>query len=123
MRVVAYTQSLPIEDERSLVDLELPTPEPGPRDLLVQIRAISVNPADAKVRMRRQGTPDAPVILGWDAAGVVAATGADVTLFRPGDEVFYAGSIARQGSYAEFGLVDERIAGRKPKRLSLRDLP
>jgi len=118
MKTVAYTDSLPITDERSLFDLDLPVPTPGPRDLLVRIKAISVNPVDTKVRMRRQGTAEAPVILGWDAAGIVEATGAEVTLFRPGDAVYYAGDIGRPGSNAEYGLVDERIAGRKPKTLS-----
>lgn len=118
MKSVVYVDSLPITHERSLFDCELPKPTPGPRDLLVRIKAISVNPADAKVRVRRTGTIESPVVLGWDAAGVVEAVGADVSLFSVGDEVMYAGSIERPGSYAEYGLVDERITGRKPKALS-----
>lgn len=118
MKVVAYTESLPATDPRSLFDHELPMPTPGPRDLRVRIRAIAVNPVDTKIRMRRAGTDDAPVVLGWDAAGVVDAIGAEVTLFKAGDEVMYAGDIGRAGTYAEYGLVDERIAGRKPSTLS-----
>ncbi|MBR0655895.1 zinc-binding alcohol dehydrogenase family protein [Plastoroseomonas arctica] len=118
MKAVAYTESLPIENDRSLFDTELPNPEPGPRDLLVRIKAISVNPVDTKVRMRRQGSAEAPVVLGWDAAGIVEAVGAEVTLFRAGDAVYYAGDIGRPGSNAEYGLVDERIAGAKPTSLS-----
>ncbi|WP_028239786.1 zinc-binding alcohol dehydrogenase family protein [Stutzerimonas azotifigens] len=116
MKAIAYTQhGLPIEDPNALVDLELPTPEPGPRDLLVEVRAISVNPVDTKVR---RGSPtETPRVLGWDAAGVVGAVGADVSLFKVGDEVFYAGDLTRQGSYAQFQAVDERIVGRKPARL------
>ncbi|WP_029349374.1 zinc-binding alcohol dehydrogenase family protein [Bosea sp. 117] len=117
MKAVGYIESLPISDERSLFDFETPVPSPGPRDLLVKIAAISVNPVDTKVRLRRQGTPDAPVILGWDAAGIVEAVGAEVTLFKPGDEVFYAGNINRPGTNAEYNLVDERIVGAKPKTL------
>lgn len=118
MKAIGYTESLPIDDERALFDFETPVPEPGPHDLRVKIKAISVNPADTKVRANRQGTSDAPVVLGWDAAGIVDTVGSGVTLFAPGDEVYYAGSIGRPGSYAEYGLVDERITGPKPKSLS-----
>ena len=118
MKAVGYVQSLPITDPKSLFDFEAPTPVPGPRDLLVRVEAISVNPVDTKVRMRRQGTAEAPVILGWDAAGIVEAVGGEVSLFRPGDEVYYAGSIARPGTNGELHAVDERIVARKPKSLS-----
>ncbi|WP_157270016.1 zinc-binding alcohol dehydrogenase family protein [Azohydromonas aeria] len=116
MKAIAYTRhGLPIDDPQALVDLELPAPQPGPRDLLVEVRAVSVNPVDTKVR---RGAPvESPRVLGWDAAGVVRAVGAQVSLFRPGDEVFYAGSITRPGSNSELHLVDERIAGRKPASL------
>lgn len=116
MKAIVYTEhGLPIDDPRSLHETELPKPTPGPRDLLVKIRAIAVNPVDTKVRA---GSPTTtPRVLGWDAVGTVEAVGDQVTLFRPGDEVYYAGSITRPGSYAEYGLVDERIAGHKPKSL------
>ncbi len=117
MKAVVYSQNgLPISDPQSLYDIELPQPQPGAFDLLVNIRAISVNPVDTKVRA---GAPtDGPRILGWDAVGTVAAIGEKVTLFKPGDDVFYAGSLIRPGSNAEYGLVDERIAGHKPASLS-----
>ncbi|MCR0996869.1 zinc-binding alcohol dehydrogenase family protein [Serratia rubidaea] len=117
MKAIVYRQNgLPIADPQSLYETDLPKPQPGPRDLLVKIRAISVNPVDTKVR---NGAPtDEPRILGWDAVGEVEAVGAEVSLFQPGDEVFYAGSIVRPGSYAEYSLVDEHIAGRKPQSLS-----
>jgi zinc-binding alcohol dehydrogenase family protein len=119
MRAVGYRQSLPISADESLLDLELPAPEPGPRDLLVRVQAVSVNPVDTKQRMRAAPAADEPPrVLGWDAVGVVEGVGQDVMLFGPGDEVFYAGSIARPGSNAELHLVDERIVGRKPKSLS-----
>lgn len=116
MKAIVYSQNgLPITDPQSLYETDLPKPQPGARDLLVKIRAISVNPVDTKVR---NGAPtDTPRILGWDAVGVVEAVGESVTLFKPGDEVFYAGSIVRPGAYAEYGLVDERIAGHKPQSL------
>lgn len=116
MKAVAYRQILPITDPHSLLDVELAQPAPQGRDLLVQVEAISVNPVDTKVRQR--ANPDgADKVLGWDAAGTVVATGADVTLFKPGDAVYYAGAIDRSGSNAQFQLVDERIVGRKPGTL------
>lgn len=117
MKAVGYIQSLPIAQDSALFDFETAKPTPGPRDLLVAVKAISVNPVDTKVRMRRQGTDEAPVILGWDAAGVVEAVGSEASLFKPGDAVFYAGSLTRSGTNAEYHLVDERIVGRKPASL------
>ncbi|MBJ3814456.1 zinc-binding alcohol dehydrogenase family protein [Shimwellia pseudoproteus] len=117
MKAIVYSQNdLPIADDTSLYQIDLPTPQPGEHDLLVKIAAIAVNPVDTKVRHNAPVT--APRILGWDATGIVEAVGAKVSLFKPGDEVFYAGSIVRPGCYAEYGLVDERIAGRKPQSLS-----
>src|SRR5436853_3012670 len=118
MRAVGYRKSLPIDNPQALLDLEIDKPAPSGRDLLVQVKAISVNPVDYKMRKRaepKDGEP--PKILGYDATGVVAATGPDVTLFRTGDEVWYAGSIIRPGTNSEFHLVDERIVGAKPKSL------
>jgi zinc-binding alcohol dehydrogenase family protein len=117
MKAVGYRRSLPIDDPKALEDVELPDPTPHGRDLLVEVRAISVNPVDWKVR-RRAAPPQGEVkVLGWDAAGVVRAVGADVTLFRPGVAVAYAGDLNRQGANAELHLVDERIVGRKPETL------
>jgi NADPH2:quinone reductase len=118
MRAVAYENPLPIADAASLLDVELPRPEPKGRDLLVEVKAVSVNPVDVKVRASAKPEPGARKVLGWDAAGIVAAAGPQATLFKPGDAVFYAGAIDRQGSNAEYHLVDERIVGRKPASLS-----
>ncbi|MCC7633354.1 zinc-binding alcohol dehydrogenase family protein [Stenotrophomonas rhizophila] len=116
MKAVAYTQhGLPITDPRALQDITLPIPDPGPRDLRVQVRAISVNPVDTKVR--NGVAVSEPRVLGWDAVGVVDAVGAGVSLFKVGDAVFYAGAIGRAGSNAEYQLVDERIVGHKPASL------
>lgn len=119
MKIISFHQSLPIADPNSFLDLAGEPPRPGPRDLLVEVRAISVNPVDAKIRAGGgPGRPDGQLqILGWDAAGVVKETGADVTLFKPGDEVYYAGAVDRAGSYAEFQCVDERLVGHKPRTL------
>lgn len=114
MKAVGYTQNLPISDERSLVDLTLPDPVPGPRDLLVRIEAVSVNPRDVKSRAVLPASAERPMVIGYDASGVVEAVGAQVTLFKAGDPVFYAGVMNRQGSNAERQLVDERIVGPKP---------
>lgn len=95
-------------------DVELPKPSPAGRDLLVKVEAVSVNPVDYK--QRKLGSP-APRVLGWDAAGTVEAAGKEVTLFKPGDAVYYAGDVTRPGCNSEFHLVDERIVGCKPKSL------
>ena len=121
MKAVGIINYLPVEDANAFVDFETEKPEPVGRDVLVAVKAIAVNPVDVKVRAGRgkEGvTEDPPRIIGWDASGVVEAVGPDVTLFKPGDEVFYAGDITRPGSNAEFQRVDERIVGHKPKSLS-----
>jgi NADPH2:quinone reductase len=117
MHAVGYQQSLPVTAAAALVDIDLPRPQASGRDLLVQVRAVSVNPVDTKVRMRAQPDAGAWKVLGYDAAGTVVAAGPDATLFQPGDAVFYAGDITRQGTNAEYHLVDERIVGRKPASL------
>lgn len=118
MKAVGYKKPLPITNPDSLLDIEIPVPKPSGRDLLVKIGAVSVNPADAKLR-----TGAGPLlgdeyrILGFDAAGVVAETGAEAELFKRGDEVWYAGSVVRPGTNAEYHLVDERIVSLKPRTL------
>jgi len=117
MKAVGYQKSLPIDDAAALLDIELPKPEPAGRDLLVAVKAVSVNPVDTKVRRRAAPPAGEFKVLGYDAAGVVEAVGPEVKLFKPGDQVFYAGSNQRSGTNAEFHLVDERIVGRKPASL------
>ncbi|GAB4237027.1 MAG: zinc-binding alcohol dehydrogenase family protein [Methyloligellaceae bacterium] len=121
MKAVGLTRYLPIDDENALLDIEMERPQPAGRDILVNVKAIAVNPVDTKIR-RGRDDPDAvedpPRILGWDASGVVVETGPDATLFKPGDAVYYAGDITRPGCYCEYHLVDERIVGRKPQSLS-----
>lgn len=117
MKAVGYQVPGPIEADASLVDIHLPEPSPEGRDLLVEVKAISVNPVDYKVRRSTAPQDGAWKVLGYDAAGIVRAVGSDVTLFHPGDEVFYAGSITRQGTNSQLHLVDERIVGRKPGTL------
>jgi len=120
MKAVGYKKSLPIEAPGALEDIDIEPPTPGPRDLLVAVHAVSVNPVDVKVRARSQ--PESGYrILGFDAAGVVEAVGSEVTHFEPGDEVFYAGDIRRAGTNAELHLVDERIVGMKPSSLCMTD--
>ncbi|MCS0502669.1 zinc-binding alcohol dehydrogenase family protein [Ancylobacter mangrovi] len=118
MKAIGFYEPLPIDDERALVEIEMPMPELRPRDLLVRIEAVSVNPVDVKVRASAVPPTGEPRILGFDAVGVVEAVGAEAQLFKPGDAVFYAGSIDRQGTNAEFHAVDERIVGRKPATLT-----
>jgi zinc-binding alcohol dehydrogenase family protein len=117
MKAVGHYRSLPIDDPESLVDVDVPEPKPEGRDLLVEVRAISVNPVDTK-RRAAGAQPDELKILGYDAAGVVKAAGPQASLFKPGDEVYYAGSIRRQGTNSELHRVDERIVGTKPGSLS-----
>ncbi|AKA26821.1 zinc-binding alcohol dehydrogenase family protein [Pseudomonas chlororaphis] len=117
MKAIAYYASLPINDPQSLQDIELPEPVAGPRDLLVEVKAISVNPVDTKIRQNVQPEAGTAKVLGWDVAGVVKAVGSEASLFKVGDKVFYAGSIARAGGNSELHVVDERIVGHMPKSL------
>lgn len=121
MRAVGFNAPQPITAETSLIDIDLPMPEAAGRDLLVEIKAVSVNPVDTKVRASAPVEPGQHRVLGYDAAGVVKAVGSDVKLFKPGDEVYYAGAINRPGTNAQFHLVDERIVGFKPKTLSFEE--
>lgn len=118
MKAVGLTHYLPIDNPDSFLDLELAKPEVSGRDLLINVKAIAVNPVDTKVRAPKDGVEDPARVIGYDGAGVVAAVGSDSSLFKVGDEVYYAGDITRSGSNAEFQLVDERIVGRKPASLS-----
>ncbi|KQQ74121.1 Zn-dependent oxidoreductase [Rhizobium sp. Leaf321] len=121
MRAVGFSENLPITSENALLDIELPEPEAKGRDLLVEIKAVSVNPVDTKQRRSQPVEAGQYRILGFDAAGVVRAVGPDVKLFKPGDEVFYAGAVNRPGTNAELHLVDERIVGKKPSSLSFEE--
>ena len=118
MKAIGFTQALPITDVVSLQDIELPQPVATGRDLLVKVKAIAVNPVDWKIRQRMPPEDGNHKVLGWDAVGEVVAVGEAVSSFKPGDTVFYAGDLNRQGSNAEYQLVDERIVGLKPKSLS-----
>ena len=117
MKAIAYQNSLPIAHADSLQDIELPTPVATGRDLLVEIKAVSANPVDAKVRQGVAPGAGEWKVLGWDAAGVVVALGPEVSGFKVGDRVWYAGSLTRAGSNSEFHLVDERIVGKMPASL------
>lgn len=120
MKAVGFKTSLPISSADSFIDFEIEKPVPGQHDLLVQIKAISVNPVDFKIRQNsaKDTVLESPKIIGWDAAGVVEAVGEKVTLFQPGDEVYYAGDLTKTGSNAEYQVIDERIVGKKPSSLS-----
>ena len=118
MQAVGYTKSLPITHPESLIDLKLPQPVAHGRDLLIKVRAIAVNPVDYKIRQRVAPDDGTYKIIGWDAVGEVVATGDLASGFNPGDVVYYAGDLNRQGSNAEFQRVDARLVGYKPKRLS-----
>ena len=118
MKAIGYQRNLPIEDEKALQDIELEAPKAQGHDVLVEVKAVSVNPVDYKVRRNRAPEDGEWKVLGWDAAGIVTAVGDKVSLFKPGDNVWYAGDLTRPGSNAEYQVVDERIVGRMPKSLS-----
>lgn len=118
MKAIGYYRNLPISDPESLIDLELPDPQPGPRDLLVEVHAVSVNPVDVKVRTNMAPENGEAKVIGWDASGIVRAVGRDVTLFKPGERVWYAGSLLRPGTNSELHVADERIVGRMPQTLN-----
>ncbi|MGB6241212.1 MAG: zinc-binding alcohol dehydrogenase family protein [Castellaniella sp.] len=117
MKAIGYRQTGPIDRPDALVDIELDRPDPGGHDVLVQIEAIAVNPVDTKIRQRVGPEGADWKVLGWDASGRVVSVGAEVSRFKPGDEVFYAGALTRPGTNSEFHLVDERIVGHKPATL------
>jgi NADPH2:quinone reductase len=118
VKAVGLYRYLPITNPESLLDLELERPVATGRDLLVKVEAISVNPVDVKVRAPKDEVETTPRVLGWDASGVVESVGPQCSLFKPGDHVFYAGSIIRPGTNSEYHPVDERIVGRKPAKLT-----
>ncbi len=118
MRAYGFTEEIIAPNAEYLMEIEKAEPQVGPRDLLVKVASVAINPVDVKVRGRVSPEAGQPKILGYDAAGIVEAVGADVTLFKVGDAVFYAGDITRDGSFADKQLVDERIVGPKPKSLS-----
>ena len=118
MKAIGYQKSLPIENEFSLQDIELETPTAHGHDILVEVKAVSVNPVDFKIRQAMPAAEGEYKVIGWDATGVVKSVGENVSLFKPGDKVWYAGDITRSGSNAQFQLVDERIVGHMPSSLS-----
>ncbi len=121
MKAIGFKQSLSIKEENSFIAFEIDRPVPSGFDLLVKVQANSVNPIDFKIRASaaKDIVLSEPKIIGWDSVGVVEAVGNKTTKFKVGDEVFYAGDITRSGSNAEFQLVDERIVGHKPQKISI----
>lgn len=118
MKAVGYRANWPVDHAEALLDLELPAPVPGARDVLVRVKAVSVNPVDTKVRKGSLPPEGQAKVLGWDAVGMVEAVGAQVSRFKVGDRVYYAGSIARPGANSELHAVDERIVALAPQSLS-----
>lgn len=120
MKAIGFKTSLPISENESFIEFETPVPKPEGRDLLVKIKAISVNPVDFKIRQNsaKDTVLETPKVIGWDAVGTVEAVGDGVSLFKTGDEVYYAGDLTRSGSNTEYQLIDERIVGLKPEKLT-----
>ena len=120
MKAIGFKTSLALTEQDSFIEFETAKPKATGRDLLVKIKAISVNPVDFKIRQSaaKDTVLPEPKVIGWDAAGIVEETGSDVTLFKKGDTVYYAGDLTRTGCNAEYQLVDERIVGRKPQSLT-----
>ncbi|WCN08188.1 zinc-binding alcohol dehydrogenase family protein [Marinomonas mediterranea] len=118
MKAIGLYKALPITDQEALVELDLAIPTATDHDLLVEVKAVSVNPVDTKVRKNATFENDQPRVLGWDAVGIVKATGESVSQFQVGDRVWYAGDITKPGSNAEFQLIDERIVSKAPESLS-----
>jgi NADPH:quinone reductase len=120
MKAIGFKTSLPINEKESFIAFETPVPQPDGLDLLVKIKAISVNPVDFKIRQNsaKDTVLETPKVIGWDAVGTVEAIGEGVTFFKAGDEVYYAGDLTRSGSNTEYQLIDERIVGLKPATLT-----
>ena len=118
MKAIGYTESLPIDNDASLIDVIIDEPTPSGRDLKVKVKAVAVNPVDFKIRQNVSPETGTTKILGWDAVGEVVEVGDQASLFAPGDSVYYAGDLTRQGTNAQYHVVDERIVGKKPQSLS-----
>ena len=118
IKAIGYQENLPIDNEQALLDITLNKPTASGHDILVEVKAISVNPVDYKIREARPAPEGEYAVIGWDAAGTVTAIGDEVSLFSVGDNVYYAGDLTRSGSNAEYQLVDERIVGHMPTSLS-----
>ncbi|MGO4771839.1 zinc-binding alcohol dehydrogenase family protein [Flavobacterium sp. W22_SRS_FK3] len=123
MKAIGFKTSLPITEQDSFIEFEIEKPIPEANDLLIKISAVGVNPVDFKVRQSsaKDNILETPKIIGWDAVGIVEAVGKNVSLFKVGDEVYYAGDITKQGSNAEYQIIDERIVGSKPKSLKIEE--
>lgn len=117
MKAIGYTTPGAIDRDDALIDLDIEKPSATGHDILVKVAAVSVNPVDTKIRASRPAEGDTPVILGWDAVGEVVETGDQVTRFKTGDKVWYAGAINRPGTNSEYHLVDARIVGHAPKSI------
>ena len=117
MKAIGFKKHLKIDDPESLIDFEMKKPTAKGHDLLVKVNAVSVNPVDIGVRKGGHSVLKTPKAIGWDACGVVEEVGSKVSLFKPGDRIFYAGSFIRSGSDSEYQLVDERIVGHAPETL------
>lgn len=118
MKAVGYRRNLPIDHPEALEELEVPTPSPGPHDILVRVLAVSVNPVDTKIRRHRTPADGHVEVLGWDAVGIVEELGTATKRFARGDRIYYAGAINRPGSNSEFHVVDARIASLAPASLT-----
>ncbi len=122
MRAIGFTETGPIDRPDALIERKIADPVPGDHDLLVRVEAVSVNPVDTKIRGAappRDGVHDHTFkVVGYDAVGTVVAVGKNAALFKPGDRVFYAGSVLRAGTNSELHVVDERIVGPAPRTLS-----
>ncbi len=121
MKAVGVHNSLPVVEPNALEDVDIPAPVASGRQLLVRVRAISVNPVDTKIRMTAGSRLDFPRILGWDCAGIVESVGEQSADFKPGDQVYYAGDVTQPGCNSQFHVIDERLVGKKPASLSFED--
>ncbi|EOH94565.1 zinc-binding alcohol dehydrogenase [Enterococcus haemoperoxidus ATCC BAA-382] len=117
MKAVGFFEGLPIKNEASFMDEYKTIPLPGPQDILVKVKAVSINPVDTKLRQAAKKQTQLTV-LGFDGVGEVVSVGENVSKFTTGDRVFYAGTTKRAGSNQEFQLVNEGIAALAPKNLS-----
>ncbi len=124
MKAIGFRTSLDIKEENSFMEFELVKPIAKAKDLLIKIKAIAVNPVDYKIRKNsaKDTVLENPKIIGWDAVGIIEEIGNEVSLFKVGDEVFYAGDITKQGCNAEYQIIDERIVGKKPKNFSYEEI-
>ena len=120
MKALVYEKAHTLADFAITLS-EIAEPQLREFDVLVDVRAIGINPGEVFFRSIRSAEPGGYVLLGWEFAGVITAVGSSVQRFKAGDRVFGTGDMLRDGSWAERLAIDERVVNYIPESLSFAD--